>query len=427
VSAQRGTASGDDANVGSNIDVEEFRNRVRAWLDSEAPPARGGEAAPPLDREHERADVVRARRLQRSLFDAGLAGITWPVEYGGLGLSAQHDQVFRDETLRYDLGQTYFMIAIGTMGPTILQVGTEEQKWALLPPILRGETTWCQLFSEPNAGSDVASLQTRAVRDGDRWIVSGQKVWTSGAHRADRGALLARTDPSVPKHQGLSMLLVDMHAPGVEVRPLRQATGESHFNEVFFTDVEIPIDQVLGEVNGGWRTTTSMLMNERVAIGSMRTTSREGGHFTAALAAARAVGATGDPVVRQELAELYTRQRLLTFIAERVQAALRSGQVPGPEGSVAKLANSDLARRGPEVAARLLGAASVAWSPDQADGERWSRAVMSRFVLSVGGGTSEIQRNIMGERVLGLPPEPSVDRGVPFSELLVGTQRARRS
>jgi alkylation response protein AidB-like acyl-CoA dehydrogenase len=375
-----------------------------------------------MDRELERSAVIEGRRWQGMLADAGLAGITWPTAYGGQGLTTDHHRVFIEEAAPYDLGTRFFNVAFGMVGPTILQVGTEEQKAALIPAMLRGTTTWCQLFSEPGAGSDVASLQTRAVLDGDEWVVNGQKVWTSGAHRADQGALLARTDPGVPKHQGLTMFLVDMHQPGVTVRPLRQITGEASFNEVFFDDVRIPRADVLGPVGDGWKVAVAMLMNERMAIGSASGGNDiTAGAFAHALAAAGRAGRADDPVIRQRLARVYSLERVLGFVRQRSRAAVQAGKAPGPEGSIGKLLSAWLAQETSALQGTLGGASAQAWLPETPDGDDAARSSMSPFFITIGGGTNEIQRNIIGERVLNLPREPQVDRDIPFRDLRLGT------
>ena len=399
---------------------------MRQWLEENATPVRGGvgEGAAVLDRDVEKALVAEARVTQRALFDAGLAGLTWPVAYGGQGLDIDHHRVFWEEAATYDLGSQFFMIAFGTVGPTLMQIGSEAQKRRFIPAMLRGEETWCQLFSEPNAGSDVASLQTRASQDDDGWLINGQKVWTSGAHRANRGALLARTDPDQPKHQGITMFIVNMNDPGVEVRPLRQATGDAPFNEVFFENVRVTAEDVIGEVNGGWRAATTMLMNERVAIGTMGERRVGGGEFESLRALATGNRLNADPVIRQKLVGVYISERILGFLAAQVQAARRAGREPGAGGSVAKLSRALLAGRVGAVGAAIAGAHAQAWPADSVGSDRWARAAMSMYVLSIGGGTNEIQRNILGERILGLPREPQVDGNVPFRELVVGTQRA---
>ena len=368
--------------------------------------------------------LARARVLQASLFDAGLAGLTWSREYGGQGLPSEYLRIFAEEARGYELGTNFFNIAFGMVGPTIAQLGSEDQKSTYLPRMLRGQDTWCQLFSEPGAGSDVASLQTRAVRDGDEWVIDGQKVWTSGAHRADFGALLARTDPDAPKHQGLTMFILDMRINGVTVKPLRQITGEAQFNEVFFDGARIPIDSVIGEVNGGWNAAVTMLMNERVAIGAAGGGNDvTAGSFSNVLALAERMGTTKDPVVRQRLARVYTLARVLGFVRQRTQDAVKAGRTPGPEGSIAKLLSAEVLQAAADAGTSIAGVSAQAWASDDPEGDAWARGAMSPFIITIGGGTNEIQRNIIGERVLGLPKEPQVDRDMPFRELKVGTQR----
>jgi alkylation response protein AidB-like acyl-CoA dehydrogenase len=303
----------------------------------------------------------------------------------------------------------------------MLDFGSEALKQRYIRPLLRGEEVWCQLFSEPGAGSDVASLQTRAVRDGDGWVVNGQKVWTSVAQIADFGALIARTDPDVPKHDGITMFVIDMHAPGVTVRPLRDMTGGATFNEVFFDGVRIPGDQVIGEVDQGWAAAVRMLMHERVSIGG-RTRGRSGATaFETLVEEVRARGLDRDPGVRERLAELYVRERLLHLFGSRLAQEARAGRNPGSRGSVGKLAGAELTRFSASLAAELLGADAIAWDASDRDARRWAGAILAAPGIAIAGGTNEVQRNIIGDRVLGLPREPQVDRDVPFRELRVGT------
>jgi alkylation response protein AidB-like acyl-CoA dehydrogenase len=253
-------------------------------------------------------------------------------------------------------------------------------------------------------------------------VVNGQKVWTSGAHYSDRGILIARTNPDAPKHKGISMFIVDMKAPGIEPKPLRQITGAANFNEVFFTDARIPAENLLGTEDDGWRLAVALLMNERVAIGASGGGPRNGG-VQPLIRLARATGQLADPVVRQQLMDCYIRETLMRFMGMRIRDAQRAGRAPGPEGSLAKLAGAILARKTSDLGIRLAGAAGAAWSGDDERGNRWALNVLSAPASAIGGGTDQIQRNIIGERVLGLPKEPSVDRDMPFRELKVGTQR----
>jgi alkylation response protein AidB-like acyl-CoA dehydrogenase len=396
--------------------VTDFRNRARAWLEQNAPRRGddgGGEQGP--------ADIATQKAFQAKLYDAGFAGIAWPKEYGGQGLTDAEQIAFGQEARHYALPVGAFFIGLGMPGPTILELGTEEQKKRYLPKMLRGEEIWCQLFSEPAAGSDVASLTTSAVRDGDGWVLNGQKVWTSGAQYSDYGAVIARTDPTVPKHNGITMFIVDMHAPGVTVRPLKVATGATPFNEVFFDQVRLPADSVIGEVNDGWRAAVVMLRNERVIIGTMGAprTSPLSYHALSSLAAKH--GNAADAGLRRRLAELYVRERSVRLFGQLLREEAMAGRDPGPRGSVAKLAGAELGTFASLVAADILGPAVAA--SDSQEVREVLNAALSAPGSSVAGGTNEIQRNIIGERVLGLPKDPGVDRATPFNQLRVGTLR----
>jgi alkylation response protein AidB-like acyl-CoA dehydrogenase len=399
---------------------EDFRSRARTWLAANAP-RRGSDEEAEAQVRGQAAVLAEQKEFQARLYDAGFAGITWPAEYGGQGLGSAEQIAWSQESRDYDLPNGVFFIGISMPGNTLLEVGTEEQKKRYLRKMLRGEEIWCQLFSEPGAGSDVASLQTSAVRDGDDWVLNGQKVWTSGAQYSDFGAILARTDPAQPKHNGISMFIVDMHAPGVTVRPLKVATGHSPFNEVFFDNVRIPADGLVGEVNKGWDAAVVMLRHERIAIGTM------GGSRTSPLAfdslrdLAAGLGRTSDQGVRRELAELYARGRAMQLFALLLREETMAGRMPGARGSVAKLAGSELGRFAGNVAADVLGDQLAGF-----DAEEFAAVSTSIIAVpggAIAGGTSEIQRNIIGERVLGLAKDPGVDRSTPFNQLRVGTQR----
>ncbi|GAA3842542.1 MULTISPECIES: acyl-CoA dehydrogenase family protein [Amycolatopsis] len=388
--------------------MSEFREKVRAWLAENVP---GDE------------ELATAKRFQAALYDAGLAGITWPKEFGGQGLTAAEQQVFDQESARYDLPNSVFRIGMGMCGPTILDLGTPEQKARYIPPLLRGDEIWCQLFSEPGAGSDVASLQTRAVRDGDQWVINGQKVWTTVAHLADFGALLARTDPDVPKHQGLTMFLIDMHDPAVTVRPLKDMTGRAPFNEVYFENLRLPADAVLGQVGQGWLAAVTMLGHERVSIGGFVRKRHDPLAHANLAETARRHGRDADPVVRAELAKLYAAERALALFNVRLRQEAEAGSPPGARGSVAKLAGAQLQQQAVAVAGLIAGPRATAWEPGDPAGEELALAINQTPSSSIAGGTDQIQRTIIGDRILGLPREPVVDRDVPFRELRVGTQR----
>ncbi len=401
-----------------------FRQRVREFLADHAASRPTPEAQQDrLTEASPAAEVIsRAKAYQAALYDAGLAGITWPKEYGGQGLTNEYQRVFNEEMAGHEVPNGVYTIGLGMVIPTLLEFGTEDQKRRYVAKALRGEEIWSQLFSEPGAGSDVASLQSKAERDGDEWVLNGQKVWTTGAQHSDFGAVIARTNPDNPKHRGITMFIVDFKAAGVDVRPLRQMNGGSGFNEVFFSDVRVPADAVIGSVDDGWRCAIAMLMNERVAIGSGGGGGRGGGGIDALTKAARERGLNLDPVTRQAIVDVYIRQRIIGFIGQRTRAALKAGRAPGPEGSIGKLAGALLARRSSDLGMALAGPAGQAWLPGDDRSGRWAQAVLSAPASRIAGGTDEVQRNIIGERVLGLPKEPQVDRDQPFRELRVGTQ-----
>ena len=390
-----------------------FRAEARAWLNEHAEPIT--DTTPrrnPFGGGDEAEHIRRSKAWQRTLYDGGWAGITWPKQYGGRGATAIEAAVFAQEQGRFDVSPGIFAVGIGMVGPTLISHGTPEQKERYLDVMLRGEEVWCQLFSEPGAGSDLAGLSTRAVRDGDEWVVNGQKVWNSGAHYSDWGILIARTDPSLPKHRGITYFVVDMRTPGIDVRPLRQITGQAHFNEVFLTDVRIPVENVVGAVNDGWRVSQTTLTNERTLIGG-----GQGSGWRDLAVLARETAAGSDGPLRQELAAAYTRFEITRFLGYRVQTALSQGRVPGPESSVMKLFHSqNLARTGDLVMA-MQGASGMLGAGDAPRDGFWLGMFLNQWASRIGGGTDQVQRNIIGERVLGLPKEPSVDRDLPFSDL----------
>jgi alkylation response protein AidB-like acyl-CoA dehydrogenase len=372
-------------------------------------------------------DPVAAPRDQflSDRFDAGLAAVHYPVGHGGLGLprslqQAAEEQFARAGALAPAPGRN--VIGLGMAAPTLIAFGTEQQLDRWLKPLWLAEEIWCQLFSEPGAGSDLANLSTRATRDGDDWVVSGQKVWTSLAHHARWALLLARTDPDAPKHAGLSYFVLDMHAPGVEVRPLRQLTGEAEFNEVFITDARVPDANRLGEVGAGWRVANATLMNERVAIGG-GTAPREGGMIGTAANAWREHPEARTPELHQRLLRLWARAEVARLAAERMRQQLASGQ-PGPDGSAVKLTFALLNQEISGFEIELAGADGLTyddWTMRRAGSSDYTRGPAYRYLRSKGnsieGGTSEILRNIIAERVLGLPPEPRTDTGVPWKDL----------
>jgi len=362
--------------------------------------------------EEDLALLEDARSWQRHKAAAGWAAPHWPVEHGGRGLSPLLANIFASEEHGYDVSGNMFSVGVGMAGPTIIEWGTEDQRTRFLGPILTAEHIWCQLFSEPGAGSDLAGLSTRAVLDGDEWVVTGQKVWTSAAHYSDWGILLARTDADVPKHRGITCLLVDMRSPGVDVRPLRQIDGAIHFNEVFLDEVRVPAANTLGPIGSGWGVAVTMLAHERASIGG-------GGmySFEQVLTLARSCADTSDPVVRQRLADLYTRFQMLRFLGYRVRTAAERGEQPGPESSVMKLVVSALYETGGDLVVELEGPGGMLNGADAPFGGKFQDLFMGQWAPRIGGGTDQIQRNIIGERVLGLPGEVRADKHVPFRDL----------
>ena len=400
---------------------DDFRARARAWLAANAPRRAVADDEAEAESRGQAAVLAEQKAFQAKLHAAGFAGITWPAEYGGQGLGSAEQIIWSQESRDYDLPTGAFFIGLSMPGNTLVELGTDAQKRRYLPKMLSGEEIWCQLFSEPGAGSDVASLQTSAVRDGDEWVLNGQKVWTSGAQFSDFGAILARTDPTKPKHNGISMFIVDMHAPGVTVRPLKVATGHSPFNEVFFDNVRVPADALIGEENKGWDAAVVMLRHERIAIGTMGSSRTNPLAFDSLRDLAAGLGRTDDQGVRRELAELYARGRAVQLFALLLREETQAGRLPGARGSVAKLAGSDLGRLAGNIAADVLGDQIAGF--DAAELAAVTTSIIAAPGNAIAGGTSEIQRNIIGERVLGLAKDPGVDRSTPFNQLRVGTQR----
>jgi alkylation response protein AidB-like acyl-CoA dehydrogenase len=386
-----------------------YRAQVRGWLDEhkrEAPVLQGEGA---LEDEDE---IIAARRVwQGKLAEGGLAGVTWPKEYGGQGLGPIEQVICNQEIGKAKVPGILDAIGVGMLGPTIIAHGSEEQKSRYLGPMLHGDEVWCQMFSEPAAGSDLAAVQTRArqLQDGS-WRLSGQKVWTTNAQFASFGLLLARTDPDVPKHKGLTMFIVPMDAPGVTVRGLRQISGEAEFNEVFFDDVALDEGAVVGGAGNGWGTALTTLMFERVTIGlGSEGMGYNSTRFAAAIAADE--HARRDPEVRHKLGEIASELLAVRFTGYRTLTALQKGQVPGPEAGLAKVTIVSGAIKAGDLIADVLG-------PDALDEDsQWAYMISFLPGLKSAGGTEEILRNTIGERVLGLPPEPRLDKGIPFSEL----------
>jgi alkylation response protein AidB-like acyl-CoA dehydrogenase len=400
-----------------------FRAEARAWLDGNAERLKPGERAPGL--AEGRADpeiIARAQVWQAKKANAGWACITWPKEYGGRGATPIESVIWSQEESRYKIPPNVFAIGQGMLGPTIMVHGTDEQKRRYLRPMLSGEEIWCQLFSEPSAGSDLAGLRTAAVRDGDDWILNGQKIWTTGAQYCRWGMIVTRTDPNAEKHKGITYFIVDMQSPGIEIRPIKQINGLSGFSEVFFTDVRVPDRYRVGAVNDGWRGALTTLMNERHSIGG----GAGGPDFGDLVRLAKQTQWDGRPAfedraVRQRLARLYIRLKGLQYTAYRTQTALSHGTTPGPESSIGKLVGAPLRQEMASFAVDLQGAAGAIIDRDAALEEGvWQQAYLASPGLRLAGGTDEILRNIIAERVLGLPPEIRADKGMAFKDIPTG-------
>jgi alkylation response protein AidB-like acyl-CoA dehydrogenase len=381
-----------------------FRQEARAFLEAHKP----AKWQHPFDDDvDEEALLSGSKAWQRMLYENGWGAILWPKEFGGRGLGPIEAIIWSQELVRLGLGESIFVVGTAMAGPTIIAHGTPEQKLRYLEPLARGDEIWCQLFSEPGAGSDLAALSAPAVKDGGDWVVSGQKTWCSGAHYADFGILLTRSDPSVPKHAGITYFLLDMHAPGVEIRPLRQMSGGSHFNDVFLNEVRIPDANRLGPVGAGWGAAMTTLLNERMALGGT------GGFFSFddLAAFARANKERIDGVTRDQLARLFTWNKTLDLLNARVVTKLGRGVVPDAESSVMKLALGRILTLGGELGLRLAGPDALLRHGS------WQHQFLTAPSLHIAGGTDEIQKNVVAERVLGLPREPRVDRDVPFNKI----------
>ncbi len=393
----------------------EFRARARAWLEHNAA------QAPPRNGSTEDSEYTDARRAwQRKLAEAGLAGVSWPPEYGGQGLGPIEQVTANQEISRAGVPGILDVIGIGMLGPCLIAHGSEEQKSRYLGPLLHGDEVWCQMFSEPAAGSDLAAVQTRARQDDEgRWTLNGQKVWTTNAQFASFGMLLARTDPDVPKHKGLTLFVVPMDSPGVTVRGLRQISGEAEFNEVFFDDVVVEADAVVGGVGNGWGAALTILMFERLTIGFGSDSYGSPTALTATIAGDDAARADSD--VRARLGHVITELTAVRFNGYRALTMLARGQIPGPEAGLAKVTMVNAAIQATDLGADIVG-------PDglREDSE-WAYLISFLPGLKSAGGTESILRNTIGERVLGLPSEPRLDKGIPFSELRsLETQGAAR-
>ena len=408
-------------NFDDNAAEAAFRAEARAWIQNNAPVelydelASAGFGQAPLRSR----DVLQAAKAwQKKKYDAGWACLHWPKEYGGRGASPIERVIWQQEEGVYAKLGGLFVIGHGMCGPTVMAYASEEQKRSLLPPLAAGEHVWCQLFSEPVAGSDLAGLRTRAEKQGDEWVINGQKIWTSGAHYSDYGILLVRTDPNVAKHDGLTMFFLDMRSPGVEIRPIKQMNGQSGFNEVYFTDVRIPDSQRLGEVGQGWKVSLTTLMNERLSIGSgMPTGVPELIEFCSELQLEDGP-AIENAAVRSKIATWATRASGLRYTSYRSISALSKGQTPGPENSIGKLVAGTTLQEVSQLALDLQGQMGAMLDTSGGDVmDRFQAMLMRAPATRIEGGTDEILRNIIAERVLGLPADPRADRGMPFNKI----------
>lgn len=407
--------------------VEEFRARARAWLAENMPRLDADVASGRPAGDDER--VRRERELQRRLFDGGFAGIRYPKEYGGQGLTIEHQRAFLEEASGYVLPQL-FAVTHGILGPTLLDFGTEEQKRRHIPAMLRGEELWVQFLSEPSGGSDMAGVLTRATRDGDTFIVSGAKTWSTGAHISDYAMVLCRTDWDAPKHRGLSMLIMPIRSEGVTVRPIKLADGSAEFCEEFIDEVVLPAENIVGRQNDGWTVASRLLFHERNMVGgnSYNDHPRVGQASTdedPLITLARSLGRTSDPTVRQLLGEAIVLSYLSGPTADRVNAGMRTGRIPGPGASLLKLLSSLSEYRRMEIALEIAGERAAIGSPDDGVariGVQW----LTARTATIAGGTNEMQRNQISERVLGLPREAAPDKGIPFRQVQQNVRALRR-
>jgi alkylation response protein AidB-like acyl-CoA dehydrogenase len=393
-----------------------YRAEIRTWITANAPDM--SDLTPEERRNwHDRHKEI-ARIWQATKADAGYACISWPKAWGGAGGTSIDEAIFNQEEARAGLQFTYFMTGLHMLLPAVLAHNQDPLSLSLIPPAIRGDKIWCQLFSEPSSGSDSAAVRSAAVRDGDDWVINGQKVWNSGAQIADYGMVIVRTDPDIPKHKGLTAFWIDMKTPGVEVRPIKMMSGDNELNEVFLTDVRIPDAQRVGDVGGGWKVVISTLMNERAALGS-----GSGLSWRDIMALAKQVPSwdgtvLDDPAFREWLADLYVDAEAIRLLSFRSLTSLSKGEAPGPEGSAGKLLWSGLAQNLSSQALDILDHAGIIDDPDTA---LMGGAFQHRFLwapgLRLGGGTDEIMKNIIAERVLGLPGDVRVDKNVPFREI----------
>jgi alkylation response protein AidB-like acyl-CoA dehydrogenase len=398
-----------------------FRADVRAFLSANAERRAPGYAEGYRTSQAAPGALERAKAWQAKKATAGYAAITWPKEWGGRGGTAIEQVIYNQEEAHYAVPRGFFEIGLGMCIPTICTWGTPEMRRRYAAPALRGEEVWCQLFSEPAGGSDLAGLRTRAERQGDDWIVNGQKIWTSGAHYSDWGILVTRSDPNLPKHKGLTFFILSMKSPGIEIRPIKQMSGHAHFNEVFFSDVRIPDSQRLGPVGKGWEVALTTLMNERLAVGQT-----PGPDFSELFELARHLElddgpAIKNPAIREKLAEWYVKTQGLKYTRFRTMTRLSRGETPGPEASIGKLVSASKMQEIASFGMDLMGMAGIMTDEKTMPARAlFQQALLFSPGLRIAGGSDEILRNIIAERVLGLPPDVRVDKELPFNKLPTG-------
>jgi alkylation response protein AidB-like acyl-CoA dehydrogenase len=428
--------------------IDDFTARVQSWAAGHLTRAGVPADAGPDDRvgrwlrerELDASNLVaRGRAILKLAADAGFGGLAFPEEYGGQGLPISYVRAFNAAVQGYDFAPlAHFTLTLGMNAPALMEFGTEEQKRRYLPRMFDGTDLWIQLLSEPTGGSDLASAVTRADRDGDEWVVNGSKIWTSSADKADMGMCLVRTSWDVPKHRGLSVLIIPMDAPGLEINPLRLVSGQTGFCQEFLTDVRVPADALLGELHDGWNVASRLLVHERnVLNGGSEYYLPPGGGFAAMMASgangrddlldlAEARGVDKDPYVRQLVAEAHLNGKVARQTGPRVTTAMQKGLVPPAASSILKLLNSENSIRRSDIAMTIAGTPAVAWEPGDQRSEMRGLGYLSRQTASLVSGTSEIQRNIISERVMGLPREPSPDRELPFSQVRHNTMPTNR-
>ena len=394
----------------------EFRQTCKKWLEENAKPKTA------FDKEKSFANIDNleaAKDWQKKKYDAGWAMLHWPKEYGGIAASAIERIIWAEEESKFDVPKGIFEIGLGMCGPVMMEYATEEQKSRYLPSMAEGNEIWCQLFSEPSAGSDVAGLRSKAVQNGDEWVINGQKVWTSGAHFSDYGILVVRHDPNLDKHKGMTFFFVDMKSPGIEVKPIKQITGGSSFNEVYFTDVVIPDSQRLGAIGDGWKVAITTLMNERLAVGDA-----DGADVEEAFKWAKTQDDSGEALInnraaRESIADWYCEANGLKNTKLRTMSALSKGQTPGPEASITKIVSANKLQDIGNFGIDSLDMAGML-KPESSDVLKFQGAWLGAPGLRIAGGTDEILKNVIAERVLGLPQDIRADKNVAFKDIPSG-------